>query len=260
MATTISISLCDKDITSNKNRSPLNLKDNLLTLTSNDGMDGTFFSPHHQQDNCRQYMSCPVCFEDPQCGWCSDYNLCINGNSTGPNEGSCDWYYYQCPNNTTPTPTMSPSNISNTSWYQYGGNAQHTGYANYNVKLTSNSQYIRIFSTAVAVDFGFYSSSLAIANDTLFANLYSPGNADYLRAWSVSTNEDLWATQMLNDHALIDYSSGPSLTMDGQYVISICGGTQFHAIFQTLVSAANGSLLDEQTSMKLMHKIFSNML
>jgi len=57
-------------------------------------------------------MSCPVCFEDPNCGWCSDVNLCVLGNSTGPAHGQCDWNYFTCPTTTTTTtknPTPPPT-------------------------------------------------------------------------------------------------------------------------------------------------------
>lgn len=62
------------------------------------------------QDDCREYMTCLDCFEDPDCGWCSDKELCVVGNVTGPIHGTCQWNYYDCPS-TTPT-TFSPSSSS----------------------------------------------------------------------------------------------------------------------------------------------------
>jgi len=53
-------------------------------------------------------MSCLECFEDPNCGWCADKNLCVVGNSTGPAEGYCEWEYYNCPSKTsTSNPTTT---------------------------------------------------------------------------------------------------------------------------------------------------------
>jgi len=64
------------------------------------------------QDNCRQYRTCLVCFEDPSCGWCSDDNLCVVGNSTGPSDGTCTWNYYNCP---SPSPSSTTTSTSTTS-------------------------------------------------------------------------------------------------------------------------------------------------
>jgi len=72
------------------------------------------------QDDCRDHMTCLQCFEDPNCGWCQDKNLCVEGNATGPAYGSCDWDYYNCPSTTkspsttsttttTPAPSVTPA-------------------------------------------------------------------------------------------------------------------------------------------------------
>jgi hypothetical protein len=62
-------------------------------------------------DDCRVYMSCLECFEDPQCGWCATNMLCVVGNSTGPGEGTCsNWNYYSCSGPSPHTgPTAKPS-------------------------------------------------------------------------------------------------------------------------------------------------------
>jgi len=75
-----------------------------------------FFKLAQSQDNCRVYMSCLECFEDPDCGWCQDRSLCVEGNSTGPAHGECEWYYYTCPTErpSSPTTTKSPSSPTTT--------------------------------------------------------------------------------------------------------------------------------------------------
>jgi len=68
----------------------------------------------NSQQNCRQYRTCLTCFEDPECGWCSDDNLCVVGNSTGPAECSCDWNYYSCPSNGPTTSSTTTTSTSST--------------------------------------------------------------------------------------------------------------------------------------------------
>jgi len=67
------------------------------------------------QEPCREYKTCLLCFEDPECGWCSGMdNLCVVGNSTGPAEGTCEWNYYTCPGTTTSTSTSSTTSTTST--------------------------------------------------------------------------------------------------------------------------------------------------
>jgi len=79
-------------------------------------------------------MTCLQCFEDPDCGWCQDKSLCVDGNSTGPAHGECDWDYYNCPSekpssptttttnspSSTPTPTPAPTSTSSLRWTTVG--------------------------------------------------------------------------------------------------------------------------------------------
>jgi len=65
-------------------------------------------------------MTCLVCFEDPNCGWCEDKNLCVVGNASGPAHGTCDWNYYNCPSKTTTTPAPTNGPPSNLEWVTVG--------------------------------------------------------------------------------------------------------------------------------------------
>jgi len=66
------------------------------------------------QDDCRKYMSCLACFEDPNCGWCGDKNLCVVGNATGPAQGECEWDYYNCPSKSPTTSGQTTSTSTTT--------------------------------------------------------------------------------------------------------------------------------------------------
>jgi hypothetical protein len=60
---------------------------------------------------CNDYITKPqACVSNPNCGWCSSHNTCVNGTSAGPNQGGCgqESYIFNHPGN-----NWNPFGLSN---------------------------------------------------------------------------------------------------------------------------------------------------
>jgi len=44
---------------------------------------------------CNLYTDCTTCAANPQCGWCAEDRLCVQGDNMGPLSTSCEFYDYQ---------------------------------------------------------------------------------------------------------------------------------------------------------------------
>lgn len=187
-------------------------------------------------DDCRDLLLCS------ECGWCQDYNLCVAGNKTGPEHGSCDWYYYDCSTTTTTTTTstLAPTN-KNTSWTTYGGNNQHSGYVDYSNTIDSSSNYTQFFEIDFETELGYYVSSNVILNNTIYFHTYRVDGkqSNTLLACYIFTSNILWSLPLNNSKVSSDYSSGPTVTPDEEYIVSLGVYSQNYPqpiTFPTLVS------------------------
>ena len=152
---------------------------------------------------CRELTvaGCTVCLEDPNCGWCQTTRVCVRGQRSGPTIGNCtDWEYIFCRSPTpspSPPPTPSPSPTPPpppprraSSWSQWGGNPQHTGYS-YTTSSFAN------LDLAWIADITFEElNPFAIFDGTVFA---SPSYVDcFLIALDLETGNVLWNTNLGN--------------------------------------------------------------
>ena len=75
-----------------------------------------------QAQNCRSHETCSICLQDPQCGWCETYDVCVNGSSSGPSTGSCAvWDYYVCPSPSPSPASLAPTLTLGEDWPMFGG-------------------------------------------------------------------------------------------------------------------------------------------
>ena len=194
------------------------------------------------QDDCRELSNCTICLDDPSCGWCKDYNLCVSGNKTGPKEGSCDWYYYQCPNShsttTIPKTTFYPK-YDNSSWLTYGGNYQHTGYSKgFNIKLDSSYYANRYYYEAFKP--GFNMGSIGVINNRLYFCGFNPLDIGriYVFSYDITDSSNSWEVDIkrtTNDFEY-NYCSGVSISTNGEYVLLLGAGTDEQLIVPITVN------------------------
>ena len=177
--------------------------------------------------DCRTYDVCHKCLDDPSCGWCSDYDLCVEGNKNGPYEGECDWNYYRCPNSTNSSAALG--------WLTFGSNSQRTGYYDglnnfeLTASLSSDYQLFTLFNSTFSKisgvdDTQIYITDVAINNNSVYFHEYIIGSQVNLYSVSLSgeSNDNIWSTSLNYSDLIVDYCSQPSITSDGNNVISLC--------------------------------------
>ena len=201
-------------------------------------------------DICRQYETCDTCLGDPKCGWCKDYDLCIVGNSTGPDEGSCDWYYYYCPGNNTQSPNTTmffttPSQ-SRRNWLTYGGDSVHSGYVEYyEEKITSSSNAIKYYSINIDVNSDYYMTSVAAADGILYFNEFNIKNYTVNQnGHSIEDRKSLWRISIGSDNneeagGVYNYASGPTVSSDNKYVLFLAADTEKSTIAPYMLNIEN---------------------
>lgn len=172
------------------------------------------------QDDCRVYMTCLECFEDPDCGWCSDKNLCVVGNVTGPAHGECTWDYYNCasgkpttmgPSSSTtyspsPTTTMSPSSTpapsppSSLQWTIKGTYLKTSEEGTVVTRSSTESTWTTAWINTTLCSSGIFNSTIEVVHyfddpDNLYntvmglvsqscANSYTGYNTDEIIGWT----------------------------------------------------------------------------
>eukprot|EP01084_Bolivina_argentea_P041152 75942_1 len=144
--------------------------------------------------------------------------------------------------------TLNIAKSNDISWYQFGGNSQHTGYVEHPVKISQNSNYNITFYQEWKDSLGL-SLVTAHKNYIYYWSLGSNNSESTFYCQNIPTSEIIWNTSLdIN----INFCSQPSLTLNEKYLISTCyeyGNYTFLVI--KILNASNGAIISNDFKQRL---------
>ena len=200
---------------------------------------------------CGLHLECDECIIYPDCGWCELLKVCVEGNATGPIDGSCEYNYNSC---NTPSPIDYQIN-----WYQYGGNAQHTGYVNYQTHINYKTIINKTYENLMV------NESLGISLISSYQNYiyyWSSGknilDESFVFCQDFELNKIVWSTNIGSN---IIYCSQPSLMQDNSYLILICYKNNSYLDYYLnifILNANTGDIIPNEFEQKLDLNSYNN--